>query len=41
MSRLLMRPVTVGSLNVVDVADTCWPTIGASPVSNAMRNAST
>ena len=33
--------MTVESLNVVDVADTCWPTIGASPVSKAIRKAST
>ena len=36
-----MRAVTVGSAKVVEVADTCWPTMGARPVSKAIRNAST
>src|SRR5439155_1564111 len=37
----LTRAVTVGSAKVVGVADICWPTIGARPVSKAIRNAST
>ena len=36
-----MRPVIVESLKVVDVADTCCPTIGARPVSKAIKKAST